>query len=114
MRIEQIASLEAALKGFVSPFEVGFARRATFEHCKRYVKGLLAEGERRKSCESIALDAGVPVRTMQEFLSLHRWDHERVNAELQRRIADRGHELRSLLVFVPDQIAGAIAPDPPL
>jgi len=89
MRGEQIASLESALAGFLRPFEVGFSRRPTFEHCQRYVRGLLAEGDGRKSCESIALDAGVPVRTMQEFLAQHRWDDERVGAALQRQVADR-------------------------
>jgi SRSO17 transposase len=89
MRGEQIAPLEAALAGFLGLFRVGFARRPTFEHCTRYVQGLMAEGDGRKSCESIALDAGVAIRTMQEFLAQHRWDHERVNAAAQRHVADR-------------------------
>jgi len=89
MRGEQIAPLEAALSGFLGLFRAGFARQPTFEHCTRYIRGLLAGGERRRSCESIALDSGVAVRTMQEFLAQHRWDHERVNAAAQRHVADR-------------------------
>lgn len=39
---------------------------------------------------------------------------ERPALRIEIEIADRGHALRSLLVFVPDRVAGSIAPDPPL
>jgi SRSO17 transposase len=41
----------------------------------------------RKSVEPIALDAGVPPRSLQEFLSLHRWDHEKVRRRVKELVA---------------------------
>jgi SRSO17 transposase len=42
----------------------------------------------RKNVEAIALAAGLPVRTLQEFLSQHRWDHDRVHEVYQHLVAD--------------------------
>jgi SRSO17 transposase len=41
----------------------------------------------RKSVEPIALKVGVPVRTLQEFLSQHAWDHERLVDRVQEIVA---------------------------
>jgi hypothetical protein len=41
----------------------------------------------RKSVEPIADAAGVPVRTLQEYLSQHRWDEDLVRDRLQQRVA---------------------------
>src|SRR5262249_50281615 len=41
----------------------------------------------RKSVEPIALKAGVPVRTLQEFLSQYRWDQDRLRDRLQALVA---------------------------
>jgi SRSO17 transposase len=49
--------------------------------------GLMAD-LKRKSIEPIALAAGVPVRTLQEFLSQFVWDHGRVEKMLQHRVMD--------------------------
>jgi SRSO17 transposase len=38
----------------------------------------------RKSVEPIALSAGVPPRTLQEFLGLHRWDENAVRRKVQK------------------------------
>jgi SRSO17 transposase len=43
---------------------------------------------KRKSIEPIALAAGVPVRTLQEFLATFVWDHGRASDLLQRIVAD--------------------------
>jgi SRSO17 transposase len=43
----------------------------------------------RKSVLPMARDAGIPPRTLQELLSLHRWDEERFGDLLQRRVAGR-------------------------
>jgi len=50
---------------------------------------------KRKSIEPIALAAGVPVRTLQEFLSQFVWDHARVEKMLQHRVMDTMVTLRS-------------------
>ena len=87
MTAEQIASVEPALRKLLQKFEKCFEDRRTRGHWLKYLLGLLTDVP-RKSIEPLALAAGVPVRTLQEFLSQHRWDHERAEATLQRIVAD--------------------------
>jgi SRSO17 transposase len=51
-----------------------------------YVRGQLSDLP-EKSIEPVVLNAGVPPRTLQEFLSQHRWDEDRVLDRLQRLVA---------------------------
>lgn len=46
-----------------------------------------------RSIEPIALAAGVPVRTLQEFLSFFVWDHQRVRRLLVQSVVDRASRL---------------------
>ncbi len=52
-----------------------------------YVSGQLSDIP-EKSVEPIALNADVPPRTLQEFLSQHRWDHDRLRDKLQAIVRD--------------------------
>jgi SRSO17 transposase len=55
------------------------------------VQGQLGD-QPRKSVEPMADAAGVPPRTLQEFLSLAKWDESMMRDRLQRRVAARhGH-----------------------
>jgi len=87
MTFEQIASLEAALKVFLRTFRGCFKREKTFGYWLKYIVGLMAD-VKRKSIEPIALAAGVPVRTLQEFLAFFVWDDRLVDNSLQRLVAD--------------------------
>jgi SRSO17 transposase len=51
-----------------------------------YCRGLVSDLA-RKSVEPIALAAGCAVRTLQEFLTGHVWDEQRMRDEVQRRVA---------------------------
>jgi SRSO17 transposase len=51
-----------------------------------YVEGQLSELD-KKNVEAIAKRAGVPVRTLQEFLSLLKWDHDRMRDRVQEIVA---------------------------
>ena len=51
-----------------------------------YVQGQLSDLP-RKSVEPMALAQGVPPRTLQQFLSLLDWNHERMRQRLQQIIA---------------------------
>jgi SRSO17 transposase len=82
----QIRRLGPMLDRFLAHFDDCFCRRPTREHLAAYVRGLLSDLP-RKSAEPIALDQGVPVRTLQEFLGAHRWDHERLRDRLQQLVA---------------------------
>lgn len=94
---EQIGSLRGALEAHLQRFGDCFKRQSTFEHLERYVRGLMSDVA-RKSVEPMALSAGVPPRTLQEFLSHLSWDHDRAEATLHRLIADRPVQGRSLAV----------------
>lgn len=85
---EQIASLQAELAKFLDVFRPHFRREKTFGYLLKYLLGLMAD-LKRKSIEPIALAAGLPVRTLQEFLSFFVWDHERIDDAMQRVVADR-------------------------
>jgi SRSO17 transposase len=87
MNAEQLASLEPALNGLTESFRK-CCHEPTFEHLRTYLLGLM-EDLPRKNVEAIALAADVPVRTLQEFLSQHRWDHDRVHELYQHLVADR-------------------------
>lgn len=86
MDAEQIASLEPALEQLFKLFRKCF-RKPTFEHFRTYLLGLI-EDLPRKNIEAIALAAGVPVRTLQEFISQLLWDHNRAHEIYQRLIAE--------------------------
>ena len=86
MTTEQVAALGPAFTGYLGEFRHCFVTHNTFGHLGTYCRGLLSDLP-RKSVEPIALAAGCAVRTLQEFLTHHAWDHERMRDELQRRVA---------------------------
>ncbi len=91
MTADQIRSLQPALLALLTRFRHCFKRQATFGYWLKYLVGLMAD-LKRKSIEPIALAAGVPVRTLQEFLAFFAWDDKRVSDELQRLVVDEhGH-----------------------
>ena len=83
MDASEIRRLKPKLSSFLSMFADCFARRDTREHLTTYVQGQLSDIE-RKSVEPIALQAGVPPRTLQNFLSLLSWDQE----QMRQRVAE--------------------------
>jgi len=85
MTAEQIAALGPAFTLFTRSFARCFSRCETREHLAIYTRGLMSDLA-RKSVEPIALAAGTAVRTLQEFLTHHRWNHARMRDELQRRM----------------------------
>jgi SRSO17 transposase len=81
MDAEQIRQLEPKLERFLGRFADCFARKDTRAHLGVYVRGQLSDLP-QKSVEPIALEAGVAPRTLQEFLSQLKWDHERLRDRL--------------------------------
>jgi SRSO17 transposase len=86
MTPEQLVALGAAFAVYLQFFEECIAYRPTLEHLRAYCRGLLSDLP-RKSVEPIALACGTAVRTLQEFLRDHRWDHFRMRDLLQQRLA---------------------------
>jgi SRSO17 transposase len=85
MDAEQIGGLRPQLLAFLAEFDDCFGRRDTRAHFPKYVEGQLSDLP-RKSVEPLALKAGVPVRTLQEFLSQHQWNNERMRDRLQQLV----------------------------
>lgn len=85
MTAEQIAGLGPAFTSYLESFQDCFVTRNTFAHLGTYCRGLLSDLS-RKSVEPIALAGGTAVRTLQEFLTFHRWDQGRMRDTLQRRV----------------------------
>jgi SRSO17 transposase len=87
MDVHQVRKLKPALKKFLKRFDDCFPRKDTRAHLPAYVSGQLSDIP-EKSVEPIAINAGVPPRTLQEFLSQHRWDHDRARDRLQHIVRD--------------------------
>lgn len=86
MDAKQLRSLKPTLAKFLGCFDDCFARKDTRAHLPRYVRGQLSDLP-AKSVEPIAHKEGVPPRTLQEFLSLHKWDHQKMRDRLQEIVA---------------------------
>jgi len=82
MDISQIRKLKPKLRNFLTRFDDCFPRKDTRGHLPTYVSGQLSDIP-EKSVEPIAINAGVAPRTLQEFLSQHHWDRERLRDQLQ-------------------------------
>ncbi len=87
MDAEQIRGLRPMLARFLKRFDDCFARKDTRAHLSVYVNGQLSDLP-RKSVEPMALAAGVPVRTLQEFLAQHRWHEDLARDRLQQIVAE--------------------------
>jgi SRSO17 transposase len=83
----QLQQLKPKLRKFLKRFDACFPRKDTRAHLPTYVSGQLSDIP-EKSVEPIALNAGKPPRTLQEFLSQHRWDHDRLRDQLQHIVRD--------------------------
>lgn len=86
MDAAEISALWPALKKYLARFADCFLRSDTRAHLGTYVKGQLSDLP-RKNCEPIADAAGMPPRTLQQFLSLLDWDHDRMRTTLHQLVA---------------------------
>ena len=91
----QIRGLQPRLMEYLSGFADCFRRRDTREHLSVYVRGQLSDLA-EKSIEPIALKAGVPPRTLQEFVASYRWDEDGLRQRLQTKVATEHASPRSI------------------
>jgi SRSO17 transposase len=89
MDVRVFRKVRRNLDAFVRQFDGCIKTKPSRKLMRTYLNGQLGSLE-RKSIEPIALDAGVPPRTLQEFLSIHRWNEVAV-ARRQRHILMRDH-----------------------
>ena len=91
MDANQIRKVGRALPRFLDEFGGCFGRCDTRRYLKIYVDGQMSELH-RKSVEPMALQAGVPPRSLQAFLGLLEWDEDRLVDRVQQHVArDHAH-----------------------
>jgi SRSO17 transposase len=100
MTAAQLDALGPALATFMERWVLHCTYTPTFQHLRTYVRGLLSELP-RKTAEPIALAAGTPVRTLQEFLKDHLWSAPAVRNDVQAHVAQ-------LLTTLPDDGLGTV------
>jgi SRSO17 transposase len=88
MTEQQLQALAPALADFLDEFLFCCDYTQTFGHLGTYVRGLLSDLP-RKTAEPMALQAGTPARTLQEFLKDHAWDFAAVRQHLHADAATR-------------------------
>jgi SRSO17 transposase len=86
MDADTILRIRPMLTAYLHEFDGCMGRITNRAHLQTYVSGQLGDLD-RKSVEPIADAAGVPPRTLQEFLSMLKWDDQAVRDHVQRRVA---------------------------
>lgn len=86
MDANTILRIKPTLTTFLHNFHDCCGRSQTREHMATYVQGQLSDLP-RKSVEPMADAAGIPPRTLQQLLSLSRWDESMLRDRLQQRVA---------------------------
>jgi SRSO17 transposase len=100
MDARQIRQLKPMLTRYLKQFDDCFARKDTRAHFSTYVDGQLSDlGE--KSCEPIAVAAGIPPRNLQEFLSHYKWEEDLARNRLQQ-IVVRDHSERNSIGVIDE------------
>lgn len=89
MDVETLKGLRADLDTYLGEFTACFRSDAARQHLGTYMRGQLGPLQ-RKSLEPIALEAGVPPRSLQQFLGLLSWEAADV-ARTVRRLVVRDH-----------------------
>jgi SRSO17 transposase len=85
MDADQLRQLAPKLDHFLARFADCFARKDTRAHLGVCVRGQLSDLP-EKSLEPIADAAQVAPRTLQEFMSLLKWDEDRMRQRLQQMV----------------------------
>ena len=88
MDADTVLRIKPALTKYLHEFDSCYGRVTARRHLDTYVQGQLSDLP-RKSVEPIADAAGIPPRTLQEFLSLYRWDESAMRDRVQQRVARR-------------------------
>src|SRR5689334_1889387 len=89
MTANEILALRPRIGQFLRRFDDCFVSDKTREHLRVYVQGQLSNLP-RKSVEPIALAADMAPKTLQQFLSLAKWDHLLMRDRLQHLVTS-GH-----------------------
>jgi len=95
MDADTILRIKPSLTKYLHEFDDCFGRVTARRHLDTYVLGQLGDLP-RKSIEPMADAAGTPPRTLQELLSLYRWDEFAMRDRLQQRVVRRHAHLHTV------------------
>jgi SRSO17 transposase len=85
MTADQLQAIGPQFTAFLQPFERFFDTAASVQHLRHYARGLLSDLP-RKTAEPLALQAGTPPRSLQQFLKACLWDHDGLADALQQTV----------------------------
>jgi SRSO17 transposase len=94
---EAVRGCECRLTGFLGRYLPHFYRAEQRANATLVIRGLLG-GLQRKTCEPIAVEAGVHRKPIQFLVGAGKWDDEAVMAELRRHVAEELGDDRAVLV----------------
>jgi SRSO17 transposase len=97
---DQVRSCQDRITTFLQRYLPHFYRVEQRANATLVIRGLVS-GLERKTCEPIAVEAGVPREPVQFFVGAGKWDDEAVMAELRRDVRETlGHE-QAILALDP-------------
>ena len=97
---EQVCGCRDRLTAFLQRYLPRFYRSEQRTNAALVVRGLVS-GLQRKTCEPIAVEAGVHRKPVQFFVGAGKWDDEAVMAELRRDVREKLGDEQAVLVLDP-------------
>ena len=97
---EQVRGCQDRLTAFLQRYLHRFYRAEQRVNATLVIHGLIS-GLERKTCEPIAVAAGVPRKPVQFFVGAGQWDDEAVMAQLRRHVRDELGDDQAILVLDP-------------
>jgi SRSO17 transposase len=100
MDTSELRASRQELRKYLKRFDKCIKTEPSRRHMRTYVQGQVSD-LRRKNVEQIAVDAGVPHRSLTEFVGLHHWDEEKVKLRVQD-IVKRNHADENAIAVVDE------------
>src|SRR3954453_3190024 len=97
---EQVRGCQDRLTSFLERYLPCFYRPRRRAPPTLVIRGLLS-GLQRKTCEPIAIEAGVHRKPVQFFVGAGKWDDEDVMAELRRHVREELSDPEAILILDP-------------
>lgn len=97
---ETVEDCEGRLVGFLQRYLPRFARVEHRLNASLVIRGLIS-GLERKTCEPIAIEAGLPRKPIQFFVGAGKWDDEAVMSELRTHVREELAESDGVVVIDP-------------
>src|SRR6187399_3733718 len=97
---DQVRGCQDRITTFLRRYLPRFYRAEQRTHATLVIRGLLS-GLERKTCEPIAIQAGLPRKPIQFFVGAGKWDDEAVMTELRLHVREELAESDGVVVIDP-------------